>query len=525
MSLKKPILRILLAAVLASVLLVAVLYTAGPATAAPLREQDMVPPEPLVSGARALSSSVIEILLPEMEYDIDNVADPGNYVITSTDDQGFTGGVEPDSVHHRYWPDNAWYNSSLSWDDPGDGKGDDICHINIVYRIYLRMPVPLTEGCTYSVTVDPAVVAAGPFTFTFDPQAPNKVIHANQVAYVASGPKVAYLCWWTGQGCISFDEATDFHLVDESTGLTAFSGEVVLDGYDRTWAGRHLFYAEDPEGNRRVVDEGDELEPGEILHEQPYGTDIHSMDFTSFSTEGTYHIYVPTVGSSYPFRISGAAFDDIGYTMARGLTLQRDGDHGLDDPDITHWNRPPAHLDDAIDEVTIAGETKDWYTEEELQTGARIDLAGGHMDAGDRGKYPHNSADVCASMLSTTLLFPEQVEGLGESLEIPESGNGIPDFIDELVFELDWLQKAVMNSNSDGTLPVLPQAQRHGLRAVLPRRGRDEPGLLQQGLRTGEVGDHVRIGSPRYGLQRPVTAEVPARLEARRVPLCRYQGV
>ena len=77
MSPGKRIITTLVAAVLTSALLITVMCPAGPATAAPLREQDMVPPEPLVSGARALSSSVIEILLPEMEYDIDNVTDTG----------------------------------------------------------------------------------------------------------------------------------------------------------------------------------------------------------------------------------------------------------------------------------------------------------------------------------------------------------------------------------------------------------------------------------------------------------------
>src|SRR5262249_23030981 len=150
-----------------------------------------------------------------------------------------------------------------------------------------------------------------------------------------------------------------------------------------------------------------------------------------------YHLYIPGVGSSYSFRIGADAFNQIGYTLLRGLTMQRDGDHGIDDAAFTHWPRPPAHLDDAIIE----------------STGKQADLSGGHMDAGDRGKYPHNMADVSGSLLSTMRLFPSEVEAVGESLQIPESSNGIPDVIDEAVYELDFLYKVVMNTPKDGTVP------------------------------------------------------------------------
>ncbi|MBW7462362.1 glycoside hydrolase family 9 protein, partial [Paenibacillus sepulcri] len=98
---------------------------------------------------------------------------------------------------------------------------------------------------------------------------------------------------------------------------------------------------------------------------------------------------------------------------------------------------PAAHLDDAVDQAT----------------GQRVDLVGGHMDAGDRGKYPINVATTSSTLLAAAQLFPDQIETLGESLEIPESDNGAPDFLDELVYELDYLRKAVMNTSKEGALP------------------------------------------------------------------------
>lgn len=373
------------------------------AFAADLRERPMSAPEASASRAGVVSSRWIELALSEDEYAAAYVGDPGRYVISSADDPDYKGGVSPVAVHHRHFPESAPY-------APGSG---DPCKIEVVYRIYLELPEasPLKEGMSYSVSADASVGISGPFPFLFDKIAPNEAIHVNQVAYLADGPKIAYLSAWTGQGSVDFSSAPVFQLIDEASGEVAFEGAVELS-----------IPAEKEKWSR---------------------SNVYSLDFSAFKGEGRYRIHVPTVGSSFPFRITAWAYNQIGYTVIRGLTMQRDGDHGLDSPSITHWHRPPAHLDDAIVE----------------STGKKVDLVGGHMDAGDRGKYFHNVADVSAAMLSAMALFPEEVEALGESLELPESSNGAPDFLDEAVYELDFLRKAVMNTPKDGTLPFYLRPQ------------------------------------------------------------------
>ncbi|MBU1943249.1 MAG: glycoside hydrolase family 9 protein, partial [Actinobacteria bacterium] len=432
-STRGPAVVILAALVFASVSLI------PHASGADLREGEMSPPEPLVASANVLTADWIELELPEMEYDIDNVANTALYTVTCADDPDYAAGAQPLEVHHRYWPENAWYNPGLSPEDDDGGKGNDVAHINIVYRIFLRVPTPLDEGSHYTVTVDPSVVTVGPLQAEFGPAAPTPVIHASQVSYLADGPKVAYLSFWTGQGCIDFSGAATFSIIDDSSAQSVFDGTTVLEvpAAEDTWS----------------------------------HSDVYSVDFSDLTAEGTYHVQVPGVGVSYPFEISEEAFKDVGYTVLRGLALQRDGDHGLDDPAVTHWNRSPAHLDDAIDQATIPGAPKDYYEPSELAAGTRVDLVGGHMDAGDRGKYPHNSADACASMLSTISLFPGQVEGLGESLQIPESGNHVPDLIDEVVWELDWLRKAVANTYVDGGLPFTLRPNGFGYEGYTPDTG------------------------------------------------------
>lgn len=65
-------------------------------------------------------------------------------------------------------------------------------------------------------------------------------------------------------------------------------------------------------------------------------------------------------------------------------------------------------------------------------------ITGGWHDAGDFGKYVSPGAVTVAHMLYAYLLFPE---GCSDDLNIPETGNGTPDILNEARWELDWIIK------------------------------------------------------------------------------------
>lgn len=361
-----------------------------------LRERGLVPPAPRVNQAQILDANWVQLYLPEKEYNILKVTDSNLYTVTSTDDADFSTAVKPVLANHRFFPEEAPFNDTFN---------GSMGEIQVIYRVFLKMPMNkrFKEGKSYTVNVDASVAAVDPLTTTFSITKPNEAIHANQVGYVSDGPKVAYMSYWTGEGSIDFSIANEFQLIDENTGKSVYTGSVnfLISGADEKWS----------------------------------KSNVYSMDFSAFNTQGKYHIYVPGVGISYPFEISANIYkDQIGYTLIRGMTMQRDNNAGLDDPNVTHWNRPAAHLDDAIDQAT----------------GQKVDLTGGHMDAGDRGKYSWNVADAVAIDLSAAELFPKNIETLGETLQIPESNNGKPDYLDETVYELDYLYKLVMNTGLDG---------------------------------------------------------------------------
>ncbi len=65
-------------------------------------------------------------------------------------------------------------------------------------------------------------------------------------------------------------------------------------------------------------------------------------------------------------------------------------------------------------------------------------VPGGWHDAGDYGKYVGPGAVTVAHMIYAYLLFPK---GCSNELNIPESGNGIPDILNEARYELEWMLK------------------------------------------------------------------------------------
>jgi len=72
-------------------------------------------------------------------------------------------------------------------------------------------------------------------------------------------------------------------------------------------------------------------------------------------------------------------------------------------------------------------------------SGTIQDVSHGWYDAGDYGKYTPFAAGVIVDLLNAYRVFPAAFPD--KHLNIPESGNGKPDVLDEVKWELDWLLK------------------------------------------------------------------------------------
>ena len=156
------------------------------------------------------------------------------------------------------------------------------------------------------------------------------------------------------------------------------------------------------------------------------GREEARFDFSSVTAPGTYKIVSGSV-ESFEFKIDDKVYADAFKASLRMFYLQRCGTELTADlaGDFAH---PACHTEKA----TIFG-TKD-----------KIDVSGGWHDAGDYGRYVVSGAKAAADLMLAYSLYPDAFD---DDLGIPESGNEIPDVLDEVKYELDWLFKM---QNSEG---------------------------------------------------------------------------
>jgi len=151
---------------------------------------------------------------------------------------------------------------------------------------------------------------------------------------------------------------------------------------------------------------------------------VQGLDFTSFNQEGRYYLKYKNL-VSYPFTISKDIYKEPFKKMLRSYYLQRCG-VAVHDP-ITGIHHPPCHLQDGI----LAH--KDTFH----KSGHIIIARGGWHDAGDYGKYVAPTAVTIGRLLNLYEQYPRLFSD--KQLTIPESGNGIPDLLDEVKVGLNWL--------------------------------------------------------------------------------------
>ncbi|PWI10131.1 glycosyl hydrolase family 5 [Streptomyces sp. NWU339] len=221
-------------------------------------------------------------------------------------------------------------------------------------------------------------------------------VRVNQVAYLPAGPKNATL-------------------VTEATGKLPWR-------------------LKDADG--RVVRQGTTVPRGV---DGSSGQNVHSVDFGAHRQRGTGYTLVVDGETSRPFDIDASAYERLRLDSAKYYYTQRSGIEIRDDL-RPGYARPAGHVDAAPNrgdgEVPCQPGVCD-YT---------LDVTGGWYDAGDHGKYVVNGGISTWEVLSTYERARHartgQADRLGDgTLDIPESGNGVPDILDEARWELEFLLK------------------------------------------------------------------------------------
>jgi len=347
-------------------------------------------------------------------FNISPAEKASNWQIMSSDDPNYVkDNIHPRSVYRKSRPTDIVYNELQKFDSP------------VEHIIYLKLPYQLQQGKHYTVTLKSTSLA--PVEFAWDPiNQRSEAVHVSHLGFRPDDPaKVAFLSCWMGDGKgISYPEKMVFYMLDDTNGKSVFQGVTTLSksADDKT----------------------------EDAYKRNYnGTDVYEMDFTALQEPGVYRVYVEGVGCSYNFKINDEVWRDAFIVSAKGFYHQRSGiPIG---PPYTDFKRPrPFHPDDGLKVYASTAslmDTGNGLNQKDTNFGNLVkgktdhivpNAWGGYMDAGDWDRRIQH-LEASRLLLDLADIFPDYFGNL--SLNIPESGNGLPDIVNESLFNLDCYRR------------------------------------------------------------------------------------
>jgi len=256
----------------------------------------------------------------------------------------------------------------------------------------------------------------------------NNYISVNQVGYFPNRKKIAVLGDNAGDinhgaSSISLSGAVDFEVVDKS-GKSVFKGKSSAPEKD--------------------ADSGDT---------------ICKLDFSEVKEPGTYHIEAGEY-KSFDFKIGDDIYSESDHrllTNAMNYFYQNRSGIDIEEKYITSGEKSKlahkgGHKEDTASVQKI---WKNEYASKDEATStyasSKITANGGWYDAGDHGKYVVNggiSIWTLQNMYERAALKDSKKfdDGSG-TVVVPETGNKVPDVLDEAAVELDWIAEMKVDAS------------------------------------------------------------------------------
>ena len=282
-------------------------------------------------------------------------------------------------------------------------------------------------------------------TMQYDPAVPTPVFKLNQLGNpVGQKKKYAYMGAWCGTaGALPLKHlAGKVFEIRSSDHKTVFTGKLQLR-------------REDPKYQERIPFTGEE---------------VLELDYSNFNTPGKYYFFVDGIGRSMDFTIGASTVNEAFYIHARGLYHKRCG-IAREKP-YTHWTASACHRN--VFQGSFPGNDAHYRKGGSIEEGfvrnfQRIEVKhfdlikrnilpdhrkkeftapGGWHDAADYDRRPYHLR-IVSDLAAVYLMKPENfVDG---QLHIPESGNGIPDVLDEAAWGVKHLLAVQQENGGVGT--------------------------------------------------------------------------
>jgi len=221
------------------------------------------------------------------------------------------------------------------------------------------------------------------------------VIKVNQIGYELNHEKFALVSCFPDTLQLSAD--TEFNVINEA-GQVKFTGR---------------------------------LQQVSVNTDKTSGEVVYKADFSQLNESGTYFIRIsnPQIDDSFKFIIGSNIYNNLFTDTMKYFYYQRQG-LDLEQRYAGIFARKDLHPND----ITIKK-----YSQKSDPNAPLYDISKGWYDAGDFGKYFPPAASTVTDLLFAYEFFPQVF--YDNQLNIPESGNGIADILDEIKWQLDMMFK------------------------------------------------------------------------------------
>jgi len=355
-----------------------------------------------------------------------NAVATANWVIKSTDDANYgTTGLNPTNCYRKAKMNGM---AEMDW----NSTTNDWTYIYTMEQtIYIKAPVSLTQGKTYTIEINSNTNSDTlSKTLTFDIfNSPSEAIHLNMVGYIndASIKPVDLYLWMGDAGARDYSSFVGKKVYIYNVNTSA-SQQVATVSFWKN-QGQDVYWVDLTASN------------------------VWKADFTGFNTPGTYRIAIEGVGCSENFEIKKYAYFEPFRLSTLGYFYMRVGEDsnytGMPVPRRPLYIPGVSPANTKVYITTVQPWASGWSSIPDdkwdnpsswdaYKTGAQNNNAyGGHSDATD---WDRNQGHVISiyDMLLPYILTDGRLND--DNLKIAESGNGIPDILDEARNEVDfWL--------------------------------------------------------------------------------------
>ena len=368
--------------------------------------------------------------------DTANVATAANWKITSSDDDNFgTQGVAPTNVYRK---SKLGCMAQMGWNMSANDYNYNWAY---EHTLFIELPKSMEAGKSYTIEI-PANINSDVTTETlkFD-------IFSNR------------------------SEAVKVNIVGYSTANTIKSADVYMwmgDGGARDYSsfvGKKIYIYNTETGVSQQVGTALSLwktAAGEASNWQMIKSNVWNVDFTGFNTPGTYRLAVEDIGCSDNFTISDNIYYEPFKVSTQGYYYMRAGEGNMDvvpiarhplfipgqypagctvyittlQPYDANWSQLIAAGGDPWDYSDAKNAI--WQANRKPGNPTNPNAWGGHVDAQDWDRHLGHVASIYDMLLP---YFITNGALSDDDLHIAESGDGIPDIIQEAQYEVDyWLR-------------------------------------------------------------------------------------